>query len=689
MRKMLMPFALALAVLIGILGFSAAAFSQMPTSNPHWLWQNPKPHGDAILAASFVSPSEGWVAGQTQGVLHTTDGGASWTANRFGPPLGFNNLSFRDSIHGCAVGQSSNSGGWGSDSVIWTTSDGGVTWKQTYFEQDGGGLGAAVFTSKKKGWAVGRYGTVLKTVNGGKSWKKVTVPADVAAYDFTSVAFVDAKHGWAIGCPNQTAPAPTTNLLLRTSNGGSNWTSVHFQMTEATGQLYSISFASLTKGWAAGDFGCVYHTSDGGATWTEQATAPHVNPLIEAYQVLFLDDKKGFVVSDDGYIEATEDGGETWTIVTDQGGSFYALAFADKQRGWAFGNDGVTYGTEDGGKSWDWLSSGSRQPLLACSFADASTGYTVGVSGTALFTSDGGEHWESLDTGTTATLRGVFFTDARTGWVVGDSGMILHTPDGGHTWVPQTSGTDNDLGALYFTDAQHGWAGGAFKTLLHTRDGGATWLTVSVEAPIDIYAIHFADATHGWVVGASRDQTLRTDDGGQTWTTVESDFITGQQILALFSLSFLNAQEGWASGAAQAGLGYSALIAHTTDGGLTWSADRLSALPEQMPRAVVVQEDRHGLAIGEYGLLFATKDGSYWTMQDRPCPSEWFLGMSFPSSSVGYAVGSGGTIIKTKDGGSAEDETAAASSAPAMKPIHHGRNECGPEALRYRNGLWP
>ena len=689
MRKMLMPFALALAVLIGILGFSAAAFSQMPTSNPHWLWQNPKPHGDAILAASFVSPSEGWVAGQTQGVLHTTDGGASWTANRFGPPLGFNNLSFRDSIHGCAVGQSSNSGGWGSDSVIWTTSDGGVTWKQTYFEQDGGGLGAAVFTSKKKGWAVGRYGTVLKTVNGGKSWKKVAVPADAAAYDFTSVVFVDAKHGWAIGCPNQTAPASTRSLLLRTSNGGSNWTSVHFQMTEASGQLYSISFASSTEGWAAGDFGCVYHTSDGGATWTEQATAPHVNPLIEAYQVLFLDDKNGFVVSDDGYLEATQDGGETWTVVTDQGGSFFALAFAGKQHGWVFGNDGVGYRTQDWGQSWDWLSSGSRQPLLACSFVDPSTGYTVGVSGTVLFTSDGGEHWGRLAAGTTATLRGVFFTDARTGWVVGDSGLILHTADGGHSWVHQTSGTDYDLGALYFADAQHGWAGGAFRTLLHTEDGGATWLTVPVEAPIDIYAVYFADATHGWAVGESRDQILRTDDGGQTWTTVESNFIPGQQILALFSLSFLNAQEGWASGAAQAGLGYSALIAHTTDGGLTWSADKLSAMPEQMARAIVVNEDRHGLAIGEYGLLFATTDGSYWTEQDRPCPSEWFLGMSFPSSSVGCAVGSGGTIIKTKDGGSAEGVTAPVSSGPAVKPIHHGRDECGPGVFRYNKGLLP
>jgi hypothetical protein len=74
-RKVLMRFSLVLAGLIRVAGFSVAAFAQIPTSNSHWLWQDPKPHGDAILAASFVSASEGWV-GQTEGVLHTTDGGS-------------------------------------------------------------------------------------------------------------------------------------------------------------------------------------------------------------------------------------------------------------------------------------------------------------------------------------------------------------------------------------------------------------------------------------------------------------------------------------------------------------------------------------------------------------------------------------------------------------------------------------
>lgn len=166
MRKAPMSFHPVLAGLLGMLVFSAATFSQLPTSNRHWFWQNPKPHGDAILAASFVSPSEGWAAGQTQGVLHTTGGGASWTANRFGPPLGFNNLSFRDSMKGCAVGQSSNSGGWGSDSVIWTTSDGGVTWNADRLSALPEQMPRAIVVQEDRhGLAIGEYGLLFATAD--------------------------------------------------------------------------------------------------------------------------------------------------------------------------------------------------------------------------------------------------------------------------------------------------------------------------------------------------------------------------------------------------------------------------------------------------------------------------------------------------------------------------------------------
>lgn len=687
MRKAARFSSIVLAGLAGTVFCGLSAFSQMPTSNPHWYWQNPQPHGDMILGASFVSASEGWVVGETQGVLHTTDGGATWTVNRFGPILGFNGVKFRDSKNGCALGQTSTSSGWGSDSVIWTTSDGGATWKQTYFKQDGGGLGAATFTSPKKGWAVGRYGTILKTNNGGKSWKAVKVPSAASGYDLTDVCFTDSKHGWAIGCANGSATVSTENLFLRTTNGGASWSATHFNPEEETGQLFSISFASSSEGWAAGDFGCVYHTSDGGATWTEQETA-HDHELIVATQIHFLDEHTGFVVTDDGYLQATQDGGESWTIVTDEGGSFYALDFTDDRHGWAFGNDGVAYRTQDGGGSWDWLSSGSRDALLACSFVDDSTGYAVGFWGTALFTSDGGAHWTGLQTGTTATLRGVFFVDAHTGWVVGDEGLILHTEDGGLTWTSQTSGTEYDLGALYFLDDRRGWAGGAYMTILRTEDGGETWEAASVGAPVDIYAITFADPSHGWAVGESRDQVLRTEDGGKTWIGVSADFIEGQQVLALLSLSFLNAQEGWACGAAQAALGYSALIAHTTDGGLTWNADGLSALPEQMPSAIVVHQDPHGLAIGEYGLLFVTTDGNYWTMADRPCPSEFFFSLSFPDPSVGYSVGSGGMIIKTTDGGGAEVAPRPDSEDKAGTVFFRDRRQNAADLLRYRRGYW-
>jgi photosystem II stability/assembly factor-like uncharacterized protein len=552
---------------------------QIPTSNPHWSWQNPLPHGEKFGTASFVSSTEGWVVGEMQGAMHTTDGGATWTAQRFGPPLGFSGVAFRDRLNGCAVGNGSDEWGWNKDSIIWWTKDGGKTWQQKYFKQDGGGLGAVTFSTPQNAWAVGRYGTILKSSNGGKTWKKVTLPKDAEAYNFTDVAFADKRHGLVIGY--NYAVVPTRNLFMLTKDGGAHWTPVHFNMGEgqsAQGFLWHVAFPTPLEGWAVGERGHIYHTSDGGQSWAKQ-NSPHEHALIDATDVIFHDSKKGFVTTSDGFILATSDGGENWTVSITQGQGLNALAsFRAEHRFWALGKDGTGLRTDDFGATWEPLSESIREHLLGCSFVSRSIGWAVGTGATILRTQCGGLEWERVDSAVPSdvTLRGVFFVHASRGWVVGDQGTILTTDDGGETWSEQQSGTTEDLGAVYFIDTQRGWVGGGNGTLLRTRDGGNSWEPIHVSAEIDIHAIHFADPEHGWATGESVDRLLRTEDGGDTWTEVEVTFLWGQEVMGLYSLSFINALEGWACGGVKVGLGVTSVIAHTVDGGTTWHAQRIN-----------------------------------------------------------------------------------------------------------------
>ncbi len=632
-----------------LLIFAAPLFGQdqlIPTSNPHWSWQNPRQHGEHLGAASFISAREGWAVGIMQGVLHTTDGASTWTAQRFGPPLGFNDVAFRDR-NGVAVGNGSNKWGWTEESIIWFTRNGGETWKQSYMDKKGGGFGGVAFSTPLKAWAVGRHGTILRSSDGGKTWDKVLLPKIAKDYDFTDVAFADTMHGLVVGSSNS-----ARNLFMLTEDGGAHWTPVRFR---SKGALWHVAFPTPKEAWAVGDFGYIYHSSDGGMTWARQKS-PHTSPFIYATSVLFHNSRNGFVTTSDGFVLATSDGGKNWKVSARRVQGINALAsFQGKNRFWAFGADGTALRTDDFGATWKVLSKSIREHLLAVSFVSPNFGWAVGTNATILRTGNGGLSWIQCKSPVPSniTLRGVFFVHASRGWVVGDRGKILTTDDGGQTWSVQESGTAENLGAVYFIDTQRGWVGGANRTLLRTEDGGANWKPVSITADIDIYAIKFSDPHHGWAVGESKDRLLRTEDGGDTWTEVEVTFSWLQEAMGLYSLSFINAYEGWTCGAIQVGTDLATLIAHTADGGLTWQEQPLSSgTSVDILRAMVVKPDGRGWAAGEHGTYWTTNDaGNLWTMRVRPTPDALIMGMAFPTNDIGFMVGEGGTILKTNDAG--------------------------------------
>ena len=78
------------------------------------------------------------------------------------------------------------------------------------------------------GWAVGEFGTILKTTNGGTNW---TILSSGTTTDLNSVYFINANTGTAVGL---------MGTVLRTTNGGINWTA-QFLPTER--DLHSVFFS--------------------------------------------------------------------------------------------------------------------------------------------------------------------------------------------------------------------------------------------------------------------------------------------------------------------------------------------------------------------------------------------------------------------------------------------------------------
>ena len=68
------------------------------------------------------------------------------------------------------------------------------------------------------------------------------------------VSFTDANNGTAVG---------SDGLILRTTDGGANWTN---QTSGTTSFLNDVSFTDTNNGTAVGENGTILRTTNGGTT---------------------------------------------------------------------------------------------------------------------------------------------------------------------------------------------------------------------------------------------------------------------------------------------------------------------------------------------------------------------------------------------------------------------------------------
>ena len=125
------------------------------------------------------------------------------------------------------------------------------------------------FVDENTGWAVGLYGSILYTTNGGANW---TEQASVNSGELTSIYFNDANHGWAVGLHGRS---------FNTTNGGADWSQ---QLTGAGTKLTSVFFVDNNTGWACGWDGIIVKTTNGGEDW-EFSYSGTANYLLGLYAV--------------------------------------------------------------------------------------------------------------------------------------------------------------------------------------------------------------------------------------------------------------------------------------------------------------------------------------------------------------------------------------------------------------------
>lgn len=297
--------------------------------------------------------------------------------------------------------------------------------------------------------------------------------------------------------------------------------------------LSAICFVDHKLGWAVGDRGVIWHTSDGGTTWLQQSSG--VRCRLGAVQ--FLDNRHGWAVGGEslpyadatrGVVLRTRDGGASWTRI--QNASLPLLTgvkFFDANSGIAFGVGSTArpagvYVTHDGGASWQPLPGDDAGQWLAGDFLDPEAGAVAGTAGQYATLARRRVVRSPLATPSLRSFHAMRLTAPVGGWAVGDGGLVMTTGDLGRSWqsppgdLPNGASDHFDIHALAVHESNVWIAGSPGTRVFHSPDHGRTWQAFATNHFAPLRALAFVDATHGWAVG-DLGSILATNDGGRTW----------------------------------------------------------------------------------------------------------------------------------------------------------------------------
>jgi len=319
-------------------------------------------------------------------------------------------------------------------------------------------LTSVTFVDADTGWAVGDRGVIWHTIDGGRHWQRQDSPTRSR---LESVCFVDAESGWAVGGSHRPYTHQAVGVVLRTVDGGRTWQNTPGLHLPA---LKHVKFFGPRQGVAIGESsalfpGGVLMTADGGRSWSSLSLA---GTWEQGGRGAGEQGSRG--IGERGMLVPRWTAGD---FLTPQGGLVLS----------SDGSIGVVNGLEL--RSFDGPPIGPRRGH-AMSISREGTAWLCGDGGLLMRSTDVGASWSPLDSlPRDVADRCDFAALATLGphvWVAGDPGtFVLHSPDGGKSW--QTFRTDNyaPLNSLFFLDEQRGWAAGALGTILVTRDGGQTW----------------------------------------------------------------------------------------------------------------------------------------------------------------------------------------------------------------------
>lgn len=270
-------------------------------------------------------------------------------------------------------------------------------------------LNSLAFVDTLFGICVGENTTVLRTLDGGRTWEELSVGADVNLKDITGI---DGDHFQAVGT------SQGESYRIWTENGGATWGVYRYYRTQYPNwNLNAVSCSDYEHGVMVGLSGLVANFQSHN-DFIESGTG---NDLYDASYVM---GGRHYVVGIGGVILQTVDGGASWvTVQSGVSNTLMGIHMLPLNVGFIVGSGGIVLRGDLNG--WEQCQSGTNNSLLGVCFRDELSGIVVGSFGTVLRTDDGGETWEFEECDTDLNLHDVYYDSSGFGIAVGDNGAVF------------------------------------------------------------------------------------------------------------------------------------------------------------------------------------------------------------------------------------------------------------------------
>lgn len=279
---------------------------------------------------------------------------------------------------------------------------------------------------------------LIKSIDGGVTWIMLPLYDNlgnpITGSSLYDVHFFDATTGLSTG---QITMA-NSEVILRTVNGGSNWSSASVYNGGSWPRLQQdLFFVNSNLGYSAGSNGRILKTSNGGLTWSLQPAGISN----ELKGICFNSQDTGVAVGQ-YVIVYTNNGGASWTVNSYPSKDFTAVHFPTSMVGYAVGLNGALMKSNNKGANWTDIA--LPVALVNTNFADVfftsiDTGYII-AGNYLLKTMNGGLYWSKKRIGN-VQLNALHFLDDNNAYVVGENGFVARSSNAGGLFGPVASFT--------------------------------------------------------------------------------------------------------------------------------------------------------------------------------------------------------------------------------------------------------